>query len=535
MDLSVLIPARNEEHTADTVRTILGAREARTEVIVVADGAPLLAPLPKDPFVHLVDLPVSIGQRQSVNLAARMARGKYVMKLDAHCMVGPGFDRLLIEPYEHGELEANVTTIPRLYNLHAFNWLCPACGHEAYQGPKLEQCSSCHATVDLTKKLVWEPRWNRITDHMRFDNTMHFQYWKEFRSSPMSHGDFPELLSSLGATFFMRRDRFWELGGMDEGHGSWGQFGTEISCKSWLSGGRQVTSRRTWYSHLFRTQKGFSFPYRLSERQAEHARQHSRKLWLENTWSGQTRPLSWLLRRFWPVPTFDNPGPAPKGGAVYYTDAQLEPRLADACRQQLQKAINGHELVSVSLEPLNFGVSITFNGLRDRLTMFQQILEGLRYSTADYVFLCEHDVLYHPSHFDFIPPRNDRFYFNTNVWKVDAKTGRAVTYDTMQVSGCCASRTLLLDHYTRLVEAVRRDGYNHDWGYEPGAHVGRKAFTDVPALPWRSPQPNVDIRHGGNLTKTRWSQAEFRDKRTCQGWREASEVPGWGSFVGRFA
>jgi len=39
-----------------------------------------------------------------------------------------------------------------------------------------------------------------------------------------------------------------ELEGLDERHGFWGQFGTEISCKSWLSGGRQVVNKKTWFA-----------------------------------------------------------------------------------------------------------------------------------------------------------------------------------------------------------------------------------------------------------------------------------------------
>ena len=46
--------------------------------------------------------------------------------------------------------------------------------------------------------------------------------------------------------------------------------------------------------------------------------------------------------------------------------------------------------------------------------------------------------------------------------------------------------------------------------------------------------PNIDIRHGHNLTQSRWTQEEFRDKSTCLGWTMADEVPGWGVTKGRF-
>ena len=107
----------------------------------------------------------------------------------------------------------------------------------------------------------------------------------------------------------MHRDRYWELGGCDEAHGSWGQFGTEWACKSWLSGGKLITTRKTWFAHLFRTGNfrgafggGSSFPYPISGKDQEYAKQYSRDLWLNDKWEGANYPLSWLVDKFKPVP-----------------------------------------------------------------------------------------------------------------------------------------------------------------------------------------------------------------------------------------
>jgi hypothetical protein len=50
------------------------------------------------------------------------------------------------------------------------------------------------------------------------------------------------------------------------------------------------------------------------------------------------------------------------------------------------------------------------------LDMFTKILKALEASEAEVIFFAEHDVLYHPKHFDFIPPKRDVFYYNINVW-----------------------------------------------------------------------------------------------------------------------
>ena len=302
MDVSVLIPARNEMFLARTIASVLANIRADSEVIAVLDGAWADPAIPDHPRVTLVYHPQSIGQRGATNEAARLSRAKYIMKLDAHSTVDEGFDVKLMQPYEDGEIGMDVTTVPRMYNLHGFDWQCDGCGHRTYQGGKPESCDKCKKSVGHTMAMVWEPRWSRKSDFMRFDSTMHFQYWGAYGKRPQAQGEISDQLCAVGACWFLPRERYWQQGGMDERHGSWGQMGVEVSCKAWLSGGRQVVNKRTWFSHMFRTQPGFGFPYHMSGSQVEKARRHSRRLWQQGKWEKAVRPLSWLLDHFAPVP-----------------------------------------------------------------------------------------------------------------------------------------------------------------------------------------------------------------------------------------
>jgi glycosyltransferase involved in cell wall biosynthesis len=537
-ELSVLIPARNEMFLQRTIDDVLENSDDRTEVIAVLDGYWPDEGIPAHPRVTIIHHEVSIGQRGATNEAARVSRAPYIMKLDAHCAMDKGFDAKLVEAAK--ELGPDVTQVPAQYNLHAYDWQCDDCEERTYQGPTPESCNKCGHEAHH-REMVWARRKSRLTTSWRFDRNLKFQYWGQFKDRPEGKKETSETLSLLGACWFMERKRFWELDGLDEGHGSWGQMGTEIACKSWLSGGRLVCNQRTWFAHMFRTQGGdFSFPYPISGNQVNRARKYSQELWIDGKWPKQKHTLEWLLKRFAPVPEWEEAAPVTAGGPtkgiVYYSDCRGDETILRAAQEQLARAVNGHEIVAVTLAPLDYGdIRVILARLeRGYLTMFRQILAGLELSNADVIFFAEHDVLYHPSHFDFTPPDSSKVYYNENVWKVSADDGRALFYHTKQTSGLCAYREVLLEHYRKRVDLVEEHGFTRRMGFEPGTHGRSERVDDLKSEAWMSEFPNVDIRHGDNLTPSRWRQDQFRNQRSCRGWKEADEVPGWSETKGRF-
>ena len=544
--LSVLIPARNEMFLDRTVRDLLSNMRGDTEIIVVLDGAWADPPLAADPRLTVVYHPESVGQRAATNEAARLARGEFLMKLDAHCTVDEGYDVKLTEPYKTGEIGGDVTSVPRMYNLHVFDWVCQGCGARVYQGPQPTRCKECDGQMEM--EIVWQPRWSRKTDFARFDTDLHFQYWGSYGRRPEAQGDIADVMCQVGACWLMRRERYFELGGLDEETGSWGQMGVEISCKSWLSGGRQAVNKRTWFAHLFRTQPGFGFPYPLSGSAIDRARERSRWLWEGGHWPGAIHTLSWLLDKFAPVPDWHDAEGAVKlaqiaqvglssiapivTGLVYYTDNRCDETLWRAAQAQLLRCANGRDIVSVSLRPIDFGRNIVLPLERGPLTMFRQILAGLEASTADVVYLVEHDCLYHPSHFTHLPATGE-FCYNTNNWKVDLQTGKALYYLCHQTLALCARRELLLRHYRARVARVEAEGrFDRKIGFEPGDHHTPRGIDDYPSVSWVSEFPNLDVRHGKNLTPSRWDRSLFRNPKCCLDWKESEVVLGWGRTAG---
>ena len=564
-DLSILIPARNEEYLYKTVQEILEKKRGKTEIIINLDGAWADPPIPDHPDITIIYNNFSLGQRGGTNQACRLSRAKYVMKADAHLAYDEGFDVKLMS-----EMKDHYTMVPRMYNLHVFEWKCNKCGKRWYQSPtptycrkdyedpKKERNPLCDNTTDFTKEIIWKPRWHKRTDFMRFDNTLHFQYWGDFKNRPEAQPDIAPTMSLVGACWMVTRERYWALNMSDERHGSWGQQGTEVACKTWLSGGELVVNKKTWYAHLFRTQGGdFGFPYPNPGEQIENARRYSRELWFNNKFEGQIHPLSYLLEKFWPVRGWNeedlaearmkaeefyqrtgNKKPLTKG-LIYYTDNQLNIKISNAVKKQLKKI--GLPIVSTSLKPIDFGKNIVLGDMkRGWKAYFKQILTALENSTADIIYFTEHDWLYHPSHFEFTPERKDTFYYNWNWWRVRSSDGKAVHYDTQLLPAIVAYRELFLEYYRKQIKLLEENNWEPDFiyktGFEPATHNRIPELSGYKKERFDSTFPNIDIRHDNNLTSSKWSQDAFRSPKNAKNWKETEEIPGWGlvkdNFVG---
>lgn len=517
-ELSILIPARNEVFLARTVEDLLLNIRGNTEIIVGLDGAWAVPELPQDHRVTVIHYADSIGQRAMTNQLCRLSKAEYVMKVDAHCAFDEGFDLKLL-----AKMAPDLTMVPIMRNLHAFDWVCLN-GHRRYQGPS-GPCRTCG--METKRREVWEPRPGTRQTSYRFDNTLHFQYFPEYKNTDEYKADIKTGLTSSmslqGSCFLLTREKYWELDVCDEAHGSWGQQGVEVACKTWLSGGRVVCNHDTWYAHMFRTQGGdFGFPY--PNPGIEQARQYSKDLWFNNKWSKAIHKLSWLVDKF------DAPDWNISKGAIYYTDNRIDEMIGLAAQNSIKRGMGGHKIISVSLAPISFGDNIVLDLERGYLTMFRQILAGLEALDTDIVFFTEHDVIYHKSHFDFIPPDKEKYYYNTNVWKMRHDNGHAVRVDDCrQLSGLCCYRELAVKHYRKRVDLVESAGFSRKMGFEPGTHNRTERVDDSKSDTWESEYPNVDIRHNQNLTPSRWDPNEFRDQRYAKGWRETDEIPGWGS------
>ena len=452
-DVSVIIPGRCETYFQQTIDSVLAAARGDIEVIPVIDGYEPDPPLViNDDRVKPIYLEKSIGQRAAYNLGVKNSTGRFVMKLDAHAMPSDGFD---VELASHCPDKTIVLPIMR--------------------------------RLDVNR---WKPKITGKTLFMYFGLDVYCHYWNEYKKRPEAQVEYPEVLTGQGSCWFTTRDWNDYIGLLDENLGSWGKVGIEVSLKTWLCGGRQVVNKKAWQAHWFRVSDG-GFPYPMSGRQIGRVRDLTFQNFFfkdNGAFPNQVRPFSWLIKKFAPIPGWEAylvDEYKSNRVILYYTDSQLEESLAGAVRKNLATAAGPIPIISVSQKPLQFGQNIVVGPKpRTAQSMYEQILTGAEQAPEkSIVYLCEHDVFYHPSHFAKLPKDDRAFYFNQNryYWWVGDTAFYKAGNHSKALSQAVVNREYLIEHVkARLAN------------WSPNFKVRR--------YQWHSERPNVDVRHGQNLT-----------------------------------
>jgi len=224
-------------------------------------------------------------------------------------------------------------------------------------------------------------------------------------------------------------------------------------------------------------------------------------------------------------------------GIIYYTDNRLgEPIYSTAQKHILS---SGLPIVSISLKPIDFGENIVLDLNPSFITMIKQIETGLEASKSDFVFFCEHDVLYPASHFEFTPPRDDIFYYNSNVWRWKYPDNLAITYDRLiSLSSLSVNRKFALDHYKKRLKKIKDLNLESDkrhepdwarkWGYEPGTKKRKRGgFSDDDFETWQSRYPIIDIRHGKTFSQSKVTLDSFIHPPVNFKESSLDKIPGW--------
>ncbi len=226
---SIIIPARTERFLSRTIESVLSAATGEIEVFVVLDGYGD-APYERidDKRVKYISLPVPDNyerhKRQAINAAVSISHGKYVMWIDAHCILAEGFDEILAR-----DCEDNWFVVPRRRRIDPKTWT-------ATDGDRPPIDYEYFMWQFLKKGRIAGYKWDTRT--------------RERIAVPVD-----DIFTCQGSFAFMTRKHFDRMGFMKvEGYTGWGQEGEELCLTTLLNGGRAVVNKNTWYAHLHKGQ-----------------------------------------------------------------------------------------------------------------------------------------------------------------------------------------------------------------------------------------------------------------------------------------
>ena len=277
--ISIIIPSRNEQFLSHTIKDLLKNAEGEIEIIAVLDG---YWP-PKDEIIEnnkviYLHKGKAEGMRQGINDGVAISSGEYLMKIDAHCMVDKGFDIKL-----EANCEDNWIVIPRRKRLDAEKWEIEDVGKPDvdYNYLSFPDNPADFGGPGLNGR-IWEQKALARTDP---------KY------------DIDEDLSFQGSCWFMTKKHFNNMEFMD--YKNWGPFwneAQELGLRTFLSGGKVMRNKKTWYAHLHKGKK-YGRGYFLDNRWSKMGTTRAMRYFAgEHVWHKQKHPLSWLLKKFMPLP-----------------------------------------------------------------------------------------------------------------------------------------------------------------------------------------------------------------------------------------
>lgn len=282
--LSVIIPSFKDPFLQKTIDSLLENSRGKIEVIAVLDGYTPPKPIKADPRVKILILPQNLGMRFAINAGIAKARGKFLMKTDSHCLFGPGFDVILTQ-----NCAENWLVIPRRYSLDENKW------------------------ERIETRPVRDYHYLTFPTYIRgYGISISNQDWLRRGSErPGPEYDIDDTMTFQGSCWLANRKHFLKrVGSLDGRRETYSPFGgeqLEIGLKYWLGGDEVKVVKKTWYAHLSKQPRHYKdgiFPRGYKNYLAARGRTWAAKHWMEGNEPNMVHSLSWLVEKFWPVPTW---------------------------------------------------------------------------------------------------------------------------------------------------------------------------------------------------------------------------------------
>ncbi len=193
------------------------------------------------------------GHRVLLNRMARDAGGKYLLRLDAHCSLSPGWDARMKS----------------------------SCGKKTI----------VKSMLDALEPNTWTNKYQDI-GFIGLSQTMDNTYppWKGLAEREIEE----PCMSLTGCCWMIQKDHYWQHDGCDEDLGIREGGGLEWALKAWLTGGEVILRTDVVCCHLFREPE-------IGVSGAKKDREPMQMLcqkWASGEGKGQIHGLSWLAAQF---------------------------------------------------------------------------------------------------------------------------------------------------------------------------------------------------------------------------------------------
>jgi len=273
--VTIILPAYKEYYLNNTIKDIL-TKCSQAEIIPVIDGHKPFEPVIEDPRVHPLIFEKNRGQRAGINEAAKLAKTKWAMKMDAHCAVDKDFDKKLIK-----DAKDNWLMIPRRHSLSDITW-------DVDDNRYIRDYHYLTFPTQI-KENVWymgprEMKGTRRRGNIKIDDTLTMQ----------------GSCYCFDVDYFMKK--IYPLDDDPNHYGGFYNDHMEMSFKYWLQDGEVKINKNTWYAHLSKRnhhyRKGY-FAKRYKKKNFDHIHNWTAYHWMNDLEPGMDKPFSWLIEKFW--------------------------------------------------------------------------------------------------------------------------------------------------------------------------------------------------------------------------------------------
>lgn len=279
--VSVIVPSRNERYLQQTIDSLLVNARGDVEIVVVLDGGPWPdPPLKDDKRLVVIRHNESTGMRPSINEAAQVASGQFLMKCDAHISVEPGYDEAL-----KADCDDRTLLVPTRHSLDPETWTVRP-RHFNYTVLTYPFKSSMYGAGFHAVTYPWDV--NRTVNKERADILL------------------DPIIGAQGSLWFQRRDYFLSFPPLDHENFGFYQESQECCLRVWMTGGQCLVSKKTAYAHMHKGKdhqgadgrRGRGFYLDLRRKRASES--YMVDYCLNDRWPNRVRTFESLIEQFWP-------------------------------------------------------------------------------------------------------------------------------------------------------------------------------------------------------------------------------------------